>query len=393
MTNRNFTLIKGGLSAPGRGDKKEFVSAYVTDTRLMGVVGLYIHWESQIDNINSGFHQFFHFDSEEYGFETYRSIPGNDISDIDYLEQALMGGLGGKKVKVTKKEAQSLLQSYANMNRKKSLPFPDGSKEYSFLLDNEVEMSEDEERVLFAKQCTPIISVYQAINYFLMRCFGKDFEAASFLTDVSFPIDIYSDIPVATLCKNTIDYVESEQGGSYLCESLIEHDAAYVLLVSEITVKENNLCSFEKCGGMPVTAVEAAMMLSRPEFVTVYEINCSPDEFDERIVEMTKSMLMTIHDTGRLFLSFKKNNDHVNNKVFRLNEDVSGIYYVTDYGQMIVAAYSSKTISAMEKTLRASSLSHVLEPVAKYEFKEPVLYEFIQSDFEDFEDFLDFIKE
>ena len=29
---------------------------------------------------------------------------------------------------------------------------------------------------------------------------------------------------------------------------------------------------------------------------------------------------------------------------------------------------------------------------AKYEFKEPVLFEFIQSDFEDFEDFLNFIK-
>ena len=29
---------------------------------------------------------------------------------------------------------------------------------------------------------------------------------------------------------------------------------------------------------------------------------------------------------------------------------------------------------------------------AKYEFKEPVLYEFIQSDFEDFNEFLDFIR-
>ena len=30
---------------------------------------------------------------------------------------------------------------------------------------------------------------------------------------------------------------------------------------------------------------------------------------------------------------------------------------------------------------------------SKYEFKEPVLYEFIQSEFEDFDDFIEFIKD
>ena len=28
-----------------------------------------------------------------------------------------------------------------------------------------------------------------------------------------------------------------------------------------------------------------------------------------------------------------------------------------------------------------------------YEFKEPILYDFVQSDFEDFEDFLDYIQD
>ena len=389
---RNFTLIKGGLP-PDEADKKKFVSAYVTDTRLMGVVGLYIHWETKIENSISGFHQFFYFDAEEYGFETYRSVSGSDISEISEIEQALMGGLGGEKNYLTLEEATFLIQSYANMNRRLSLPLPDGLKEYGFLLKRETELTEAEQQELLAKQCTTIVSLNQVINYFLMRCFGKDFEAANFLTNGEIPLDIYPDIPQATLCKNTIDYFNGESGGSFLCESLIEHDAAYVLIVSEITIDNNmKITSYESRSRMQVSTAEAAMMLSRPEFVTVYEILCSPEEFDANLSALTAGALLTLHENGRLFLSFNKKNDHVNSKVFRLNEDVSGIYYVSDYGQMIIASYSIRGIHAMEKELRKSDLSQSLMAISKYEFKEPVLYEFIQSDFEDFEEFLEFIK-
>ena len=382
---RNFTLIKGGLSTPADDEKRKFVSAYMTDTRLMGVVGLYIHWAPD-------FHQFFYFDSEEYGFETYRSLSGSDPSEINAIEQALMGGLGGSKVYLSLKEATHLLQSYANMNHKLSLALPDGLKEYSFLLKRESELTNEEQHELLAKQCTPIVSIFQAINYFLMRCFVKDYEAARYLAEGEFPLDIYDDIPQATLCKNTIDYFSDDNGGSFLCESLIEHDAAYMLIVSEVTLNDTKLTSFENRSRMQVSTAEAAMMLSRPEFVTVYEILSTPEEFDAALQGLTASCLLTLHENGRLFLSFNKKNDHVNSKVFRLNEDVSGIYYVSDFGQMIIASYSVKSIHAMEKELRKSDISGLLMPVSKYEFKEPVLYEFIQSDFEDFEEFLEFIK-
>jgi hypothetical protein len=158
-------------------------------------------------------------------------------------------------------------------------------------------------------------------------------------------------------------------------------------------MEKTKISSFEKRSVMHVSAIEAAMMLSRPEFVTVYEILITSEEFNAGLTDLTASTLLTIHDGGRLFLSFNKNNDHVNKQVFRLNEDVFGLYYITDFGQMIIAAYSIKGIHSMEKELRRSTLSQSLLPISKYEFKEPVLYEFIQSEFEDFEDFLDFIKE
>ena len=393
MTKRNFTLIKGGLSSPEESDSKTFVSAFVTNTRLMGVVGLYIHWEIETGNLVSDFHQFFYFDAEEYGFETYRSIIGNDISEVSCIETALMGGLAGEKIDLTQKEASCIVQFYADMNLRLALPLPEGKNEYNFLLEPAIRLTDEEQRDLFALQCVTVNSAYQAINYFLMRCFGKDYEAAAFLSEGDFPLDIYGDIPIATLHKNTIDYFESEHGNSYLCESLIEHDISYMLIVSEITTASNKIASFERRSVMQVSPAEAAMMLSRPEFVTVYKIGSPPEDFDKRLSELTWGALLAIHDNGRLFLSFNKNNNHINSRVFRLNEDVFGLYFITDYGQMIIASYSIKEIQAMEKSLRTSSIAKCLTPVSKYEFKEPVLYEFIQSDFEDFEEFLDFIKE
>lgn len=47
--------------------------------------------------------------------------------------------------------------------------------------------------------------------------------------------------------------------------------------------------------------------------------------------------IMSEQENGRLFMAFKKNNDHVNSRVFRLSNDVKGIYYLTDFGQLIVA--------------------------------------------------------
>ena len=391
MTKPKFTIIEGGLSAPKESKKKLFMGAYVTDTRLMGVIGLYIHWRLPDQYATPDFHQFFYFDAEEYGFETYKSILGNNVEEIAAIEQALIGGLGGKKIEVTEREARYLICEYARFNERHRLSMPDGKDEYEFLIENPTILNPNEQKVLMEKQCDTINSDYQAINYFLMRCFGHDYETAAWLCEGDFPLDIYSEHRPSTLCKNTIDEDEFETG-AYLCESLIEYDDQYFLLVSEITVNNHQITSFEKCSGFPVSPAEAAMMLSRAEFVTVYEVLMTPEDFDSNMGELTFNTMMTPHENGKLFLAFNNNNHHVNKKVFRLSEDVFGLYYITDYGQLIVSAYSLSGIHALEKDLRKSVLAPYLMATAKYEFKEPILYEFIQSDFEDFNEFLDFIR-
>ncbi|HML36405.1 MAG TPA: hypothetical protein PKA19_03130 [Bacillota bacterium] len=392
MAERKFTVIKGGAVAALSGNRKKFLSGFITDTRLMGVVGLYIHWELFNTDFASDFHQFFYFDAEEYGFETYKSLLGNDQEALVIMEQALIGGLGGSKVNVNEREATMLVQKYVKMNETLSIPLPEGRNEFAFLLEEQVVLTEKENEILIDKLCTPIVSEYQLINYFLMRVFGRDFEAATYLAAKDLPLDALPEEEGATLCKNSIEEFFDENGCSYLCESLIEFDGKYKLVVSEVNLAEGKVCAVKKRSSFFVTSAEAAMMLNHPEFITVYEILTEMEDFLRRFAALTTNTMQTLHDSGRLYLEFNKNNDHVNRKVFRLNEDIHGLYYATDFGQLIIAAYSLSEIHEIEKALSRSDVSSCIIPTAKYEFKEPILYEFIQSDFDDFSDFLDFLN-
>lgn len=391
MTKHSFKLIKGGVSDESKAsvENRIFVSAYVTDTRLMGVVALSIHWKIPSPEGLEDFYQFFYFDAEEYGLDTYQSLRGDDSLALDSIEQGLIGGLGGKKNPVTQREALYLVQSFVSEGKKLNAPLPEPISEYESLLKEPVLLSPKEIQAVVDKICTPILSDYHLIHYFLMRCFARDREGASYLVDGDIDLEQLAGKMASTLCKNVIEEYMDESGTiSYLCEALTDTDGRYELIVLEITVSKNKVTSASRRSSFRISAAEAAMMLNRPEYVTVYEILSDPMDFDERFLPMVTAAMQTNHDNGRLFMEFNNNNDHVNRKTFRLNEDVHGLYYVSDFGQLILAAYGLDEIHSIERTLQKSPLGPTLLPTAKYEFKEPVLYDFIQSSFEDFDDFL-----
>lgn len=386
LNKSEFKLIKGGLCAVPDDNDKSFISAYVTDTRLMGVICVYIHWIAGDEDL----HQFFYFDAEEHGFERYKSVAGNDMAQLVIVEQSLAGGLGGRQIDISEKEAVALVREYAEFNISHNLKLPQGYDEYGFLLNREITLTSKEKQQLMNKECTEITSAYQCINYFLMRCFGQDYEAARFLAANDVDITLYNEYKNATFYRNVIDKTPD---GSYMCESLIEFNNNYYVQISEICVSDCTVVYFEKCSGFRISSAEAAMMLAKPEFVTVYDILTSPEVFDMGMMELSMNSMVTSHENGRFYMIFNKNNDHVNKRVFKMSEDVYGIYYITAFGQLIAAAYSIENIHSLERDLRRSDLSRYLALVSKYEFKEPILYDFVQSDFEDFEDFLDYIQD
>ncbi len=388
-----FTLIKGGGSPKGSSSSYRFISGFVTDTRLMGVLVLYIHWKTDSSEESTDYHQFFYFDAEEYGLETFRSYSGSDEMSVELIEQTLLGGLGGQKVGVNEREARYLVQSFVTASATLKVPLADPKSEYEFLLSPPLVLSDKEKSALVAKICTPILSDYELLHYFLMRCFAGDKEGAFYLAKEDISLEGILPAKPSTLCKNVVDEYTDENGiESFLCEALVEVDEKYTLFVLELTINDGKIASVLQRSSFRVTSAEAAMLLNRPEFITVYEILTDPNDFDDHFLQLTKEAMMTAHDNGRLFLEFRKDNDHVNQKTFRLNEDIRGLYYVSDFGQLLLAAYTLEEIKVLEKVLQKSPLHSSLLPTAKYEFKEPVLYEFIQSDYEDFTEFLDSLK-
>ena len=390
MNRNNFTVLRGGLLDTADTSEKVFESAYVTNTRLMGVVCMYIHFQLPDNPSMSDLHQFFYFDAEEYGFETYQGILGNDMDAVQEAEDALASGLGGQKVSLSLREAMYLLQEYVRFNQRSKLPLPDGFTEYSFLLQQDVIMNQPEQYILMGKLCTNIQSFRELINYFLMRIFGRDFKAAAYLADGGCQLDQFPEFKAGTLCKNRIR--QGETADVYVCESLVEYDNSYHITVSTIRVASGQIADFTRVSSFKVSPAEASMMLARSEFVTVFELLDQPESFTKSATRRTRSAMVNVHETGTLYMMFHPDNGHVDKWEYRLNDDVLGMYFVSMSGQLIAAAYGLNDIRALEHDLGQSSFARKLIPTSKFEFQEPVLYEFIHSGFDDFNDFVDAIQ-
>ncbi|MEG0430006.1 MAG: hypothetical protein RR536_00270 [Anaerovoracaceae bacterium] len=384
----NLRVIEGGL-LPKEDCVKHFVSAYITDTRLMGAMGLFVEWELEGCNEFDDLYQYFYFDTEEFGFESYESVWGYDINKIKNLEQTVIGCLGGIKVNLSERETCHLINHYYQINKKLDLPIPSPQREYKFILDKASPLDASEIDILIQKICTPITNNYQLIHYFLMRSFGKDIVGASYLTAPDVEANVYPDIPMATFCRNSIEKV----GDDYLCESLIDYNNRYHIYTTKVKTMDKKIIKSTPISSMAISSMEAAMILSKPEFITVYEITASPEEMAKHPLEFSYNTMLTAHESGRLFLAFNNDNDHVKKKVFLLSEDVFGLYYITDFGQFIVAAYNLIDIKALEADLSRGAIGNFLIPTGRYEFKDPVLYDFIQSGFDDFDDFLDLVRD
>lgn len=415
-----FRLLQGGLSETSADSSKKFAEAYITDTRLMGVTVLCVHWQLPENMLNTHLYQFFRFDAEEFGLDEYSAVLGpadNETYDAMHaVELKLVGGLGARKNMLTERELRFLVQSYIDYNLSHKIPLPDGltQNELDFLLAPRIDFSDVEEYVLMCKQCPLINSPYQTINYFLMRCIGRDFPAAKFLTQNYVRTDLFSEFPAATLLRNVIDEDNDEQSGSnsnyyatdsdkdfgtfktrksFLCESLIETDGRYFILVTRLTLDQLKVVKYERISAFPVSLWEASLLLTAPEYVSVFDIVIEDFEIDEKTIPLLSQSMMTEHENGRLFMIFYPHNDHVSRQTYRMSDDVFGLCYVLDSGQIVLSSSERRNVSVLEQEFMKSGISPLLIHTAKYAFDNPVISDFINSGCDDFEEFVHMISE
>jgi hypothetical protein len=405
MNKRDLRVIIGGAEgSPVVGGGREFISAYATNSRLMGVFVVYIHWAEQASfgvyddasalavppaGERSELHQFFYIETTEVGIESYKSVWGGDTGlYLMKAEQSMIGGLGAVKIDLTEREARLLVREYAGYNKKFGERLPEGESEYLFLLDEPIEEpGEREQEILLAKICTAPENDYELINYFLMRYYASDAGAVQYLTAREYAPE---KAPAAwrsadTLCLNKIRiYTGEDEGVSYICESLVENGTSHRIIVSEISVSVGRVALFKIINDFAISDAETAMKLERPEFITVYELFSDPDKAIEHLDERYLAAMQRDTDAGRLYLRFNENNDHMKNTVYRLNDDVKGMIYVTDESQLVLAAYSLPLIHRLEREAQGWPFCRQLLPIAKYEFKEDIFYDFVRADTGDF---------
>lgn len=421
-------LASQGVAPHGR----VLTECYVTNTRLMGVLAMYMRFDapssvpenSSFDAPGSAMkkstgdtlHMFFYFDAEEFGFDNYKSMVGDDTQEVAELRGSIMGGLGGEPQNISLREAVHILKHYVRFNRERGIPMPEGIEEYGFLLNLDGKLSEPDQYILNRKICVRLQNDYEAVNYFLMRCFGKDFEGAKLVMApgilqekdtaiapgnvqnaedeasiaggkcAGMQLELFPDYRQGTFCKNIID--EGREPGEYICESLVEFGDCYHLTITKVCVKNRLVCGYERINNQTVSAREAAMMLSRSEFINVYMRVGEPGLVPERsLSKLTEGAMIHNYPDGKLFMIFKPNNNHVAKKEYRLNEDVLGLYYVSET-ELVCASNSKADIWELEKDLAKSTIRAELKPTSRYEFKEPVIYEYMNSGFESFSQFV-----
>ena len=379
-----FTLIEGGLNCSIPQAHKRFVSAYVTNTRLMGVLAVYAHWAVKD---GGDIHQFFYIDCEETGLETCTVYRGDWNQEMQMAEQALVGGLGAQKLPLTAKTFRWLMGYWRHFNRKHDIPLPPNKDNYEFIFQKPVKLTREEKTDLMRRICGEITTDYQVVNYFLMRCFGRDYVGAAYLAQEDVPLDTFDSYHKATFCKNIIDRVKPH---TYLSESLIEMGGKYETIITKTTVRNLQVVEFEHCSTTPVTETEAALMLRKSEFATVYEVLMDDEEIQENLGEfvLNTNTVMTLQPNGRLLMAYKPTNDHVNERVFMLSNDVKGVYFLTKNKELIVTAYNAPHKVELRIGRAASPLRKYLVMTGQYELLDPVLFEFIKSDCPDFRSFI-----
>ena len=124
MDRGRLRVLPGGKSENLFAEYR-FIDGQITDTRLMGVLGMHLHWELPYPAAEPHLHQYYYYDVEELGLETYRTYEGDDPVAVELACKNLFGGLGAKMKPLSEREGRYLASEFISETRRRKLPLPD----------------------------------------------------------------------------------------------------------------------------------------------------------------------------------------------------------------------------------------------------------------------------
>ncbi|MBN2794374.1 MAG: hypothetical protein JXR88_03125 [Clostridia bacterium] len=349
-------------------EKKIFKRAYCTQSRMVGVIGIRIHYEEVV--------LFFHLDYEEYGFDGFEVCDVKDETQIHFITEEMMGGLGAPLVEITLEEASALIYKAVDIGSQFLYEVPLAFFDYEEFLE---ETFNDLTKDTYEKITTEMTNAYEKINYFLMRTAGYDFEYRNLMLGVESLNFVMSDEPTMLL-KNSIE----KSKDCYVCHAVTDYKDAYKMQVIEIKM-DGTIEKAEIKSEMVISPKEASFQLNRREYILVGYVD-HLESFKRNFERKHPSAMKNLYDGGDLYTIFHSHNDHVKHSVYYLNEDVKGMIYVTDAHQVIIAAYKNTEFDDLKDLIHLEypTLSMLME----LEAEMPLVYQFVTSGQEDFLEFV-----
>lgn len=384
MKNKlNLVVLEGGYGKKLHSGY-HFMEAYATNTRLMGVVGIHVKWQKSEHEF---FHELYHLDFESYGIDGYEGFINPNEDFLDHRIRKMMGGLGGVFVPLEAKEIRILLQSAVAVAPECLGEYPEVEEAFPNVNRGKIYTDDEYDRV--CAKLMPEIGLNGLIHYFMMRTVGQDWSGRRLLfenAEMNFDFRDMTLMP-STLIRQSIECVDE---GKYLVTSLVDGFNGYDMVVSELnTVTRNGerkIKSAEMVRKMKISSIEAALMLKKKEYISLYTV--LDETIDVDLENRYPEMMDNEHDAGILYSRFKDNNDHVEEEVFYLSGDILGLYYITDSDQMVVSSFSEESLTVIEDELSDFVGDKLIRPAGQFVIDVPILYDFVNSGYSDFFDFL-----
>lgn len=359
----------------------QFQFAKVTNSRLMGSMGLVINWKENEDYI----YQYFLLDAEGLGIADYISLKNPTKDEAYREEERLMGGLGSDRLRISEDEALFLVKYYGNKNYQYEKPLPGNVKEYIDIIENyNTDLTAEE---MYPKICKKITSEVEFINYMTMRFIAWDRESLKYFSQSEEISNMHITNINGTLLKNS---VVNRGEGKYISEAIFEDSDGYYTCKIAFNItkdgEEFKLNSMVATGKEPIFDFEVFDEISKPEFVSIYEVE-NTDEFLSKFYIDNPFTLKSDMEDAMFFTRFNFNNDHVKKLIYVINNDIKAIYYQIE-DSFFVGTYSDNDRKYINKLLQCNYKEYIKLEEELY-FEENVLYDFVESGSDDFYDFLD----
>ena len=168
------------------------------------------------------------------------------------------------------------------------------------------------------------------------------------------------------------------------------------LITSSASVAGPKVISFTVYDDMRITPWESSLIMNRKEYISLLHASGTLGGTDiTMILRMLYPEAEThTHPGGTLLMILRKDNRHVANPIYRLDNDVLASVFVRHGGELTISCSDTDNLRKYESLISmiARKYNLSLSEITRYSFPESVLGHYVNEDYGEFDSFLDFLQ-